>query len=435
MLAIEIAILVLLILFNGFMAMSELAVVSARPALLRSRSERGEKGATRALKLAEDPGRVLSTVQIGITLVGILSGAFSGATIGVRLGEWLMSIGMSATMANALGVGIVVAIITYVSLVAGELVPKQIALRKAEDIAILVAPFMLSLSKVALPLVWLLDISGRFVLKLLGQSADDSQNVTDEEIRSLIAEAARTGTIEVEEKQMISGVMRLADRKARAIMTPRNEVEWIDINADQEKIRETLRNTEHTRLPAGDGTIEQMLGVINTRELLTAELSGKPLNLREHVRQAPVVLDFVDALDVLKTLREAEVPVALVHDEYGSFEGIITPADILEAIAGAFKSDQDEDDVDVVQRADGSWLLPGLMPADEMADLLGITLPSDHSYATLAGFLLSYTQELPRTGTIVNALGWEFEIVDLDGRRIDRVIARREGAAAATAAG
>ncbi|GAA4528599.1 hemolysin family protein [Chelativorans composti] len=435
MLAIEIAILVLLILFNGFMAMSELAVVSARPALLRSRSERGEKGATRALKLAEDPGRFLSTVQIGITLVGILSGAFSGATIGVRLGEWLMSIGMSATMANALGVGIVVAIITYVSLVAGELVPKQIALRKAEDIAILVAPFMLSLSKVALPLVWLLDISGRFVLKLLGQSADDSQNVTDEEIRSLIAEAARTGTIEVEEKQMISGVMRLADRKARAIMTPRNEVEWIDINADQEKIRETLRNTEHTRLPAGDGTIEQMLGVINTRELLTAELSGKPLNLREHVRQAPVVLDFVDALDVLKTLREAEVPVALVHDEYGSFEGIITPADILEAIAGAFKSDQDEDDVDVVQRADGSWLLPGLMPADEMADLLGITLPSDHSYATLAGFLLSYTQELPRTGTIVNALGWEFEIVDLDGRRIDRVIARREGAAAATAAG
>jgi len=435
MLAIEIAILVLLILFNGFMAMSELAVVSARPALLRSRSERGEKGATRALKLAEDPGRFLSTVQIGITLVGILSGAFSGATIGVRLGEWLMSIGMSATMANALGVGIVVAIITYVSLVAGELVPKQIALRKAEDIAILVAPFMLSLSKVALPLVWLLDISGRFVLKLLGQSADDSQNVTDEEIRSLIAEAARTGTIEVEEKQMISGVMRLADRKARAIMTPRNEVEWIDINADQEKIRETLRNTEHTRLPAGDGTIEQMLGVINTRELLTAELSGKPLNLREHVRQAPVVLDFVDALDVLKTLREAEVPVALVHDEYGSFEGIITPADILEAIAGAFKSDQDEDDVDVVQRADGSWLLPGLMPADEMADLLGITLPSDHSYATLAGFLLSYTQELPRTGTIVNALGWEFEIVDLDGRRIDRVIARREGVAAATAAG
>lgn len=435
MLAIEIAILVLLILFNGFMAMSELAVVSARPALLRSRSERGEKGATRALKLAEDPGRFLSTVQIGITLVGILSGAFSGATIGVRLGEWLMSIGISATMANALGVGIVVAIITYVSLVAGELVPKQIALRKAEDIAILVAPFMLSLSKVALPLVWLLDISGRFVLKLLGQSADDSQNVTDEEIRSLIAEAARTGTIEVEEKQMISGVMRLADRKARAIMTPRNEVEWIDINADQEKIRETLRNTEHTRLPAGDGTIEQMLGVINTRELLTAELSGKPLNLREHVRQAPVVLDFVDALDVLKTLREAEVPVALVHDEYGSFEGIITPADILEAIAGAFKSDQDEDDVDVVQRADGSWLLPGLMPADEMADLLGITLPSDHSYATLAGFLLSYTQELPRTGTIVNALGWEFEIVDLDGRRIDRVIARREGAAAATAAG
>jgi len=425
MLAIEIAILLLLILFNGFMAMSELAVVSARPARLQSRAEQGEKAATKALKLAEDPGRFLSTVQIGITLVGVLSGAFSGATLGVRLSEWLINIGLSPAIANPAGVGLVVAIITYVSLVAGELVPKQIALKKAEDIAIMVAPFMLGLSKVAMPLVWLLDTSGRLVLALLGQSQDDSQRVTDEEIRSLIAEAERSGTIESAEKEMISGVMRLADRKARAIMTPRGEVEWIDINADADTAMETLRNTEHTRLPAGDGSIEQLLGVINTRELLTAELSGKPLNLRDYLRPAPVVLDFIDALDVLETLREAEVPMALVHDEYGSFEGLITPADILEAIAGVFRSDLDEDDVDIVQRADGSWLLPGLMPVDEMADHLGIRLPPDHSYATLAGFLLSYTQELPRTGEVVEALGWHFEIVDLDGRRIDRVIAKR----------
>jgi len=425
MFAIEIAILLLLILFNGFMAMSELAVVSARPARLQSRAEQGEKAATKALRLAEDPGRFLSTVQIGITLVGVLSGAFSGATLGVRLSEWLMDIGLSPAVANPAGVGLVVAVITYVSLVAGELVPKQIALKKAEDIAIWVAPFMLGLSKVALPLVWLLDMSGRLVLAALGQSQDDSQRVTDEEIRSLIAEAERSGTIETAEKQMISGVMRLADRKARAIMTPRGEVEWIDINADAEAAMETLRNTEHTRLPAGDGSIEQLLGVINTRELLTAELSGKPLNLREYLRPAPVVLDFIDALDALETLREAEVPMALVHDEYGSFEGLITPADILEAIAGVFRSDLDEDDVDIVQRADGSWLLPGLMPVDEMADQLGIRLPPDHSYATLAGFLLSYTQEMPRTGEVVEALGWHFEIVDLDGRRIDRVIAKR----------
>lgn len=425
MFAIEIAILLLLILFNGFMAMSELAVVSARPARLRSRSEEGDKGATRALQLAEDPGRFLSTVQIGITLVGVLSGAFSGATIGVRVSAWLVDLGLAPAIANPLGVGLVVAIITYVSLVVGELVPKQIALKKAEGIAIAVAPFMLGLSKVALPLVWLLDNSGRLVLRLLGQSAEDAQHVTDEEIRSLIAEAERTGTIEAAEKQMISGVMRLADRKARAIMTPRGEIEWIDINADPEAAMETLRNTVHTRLPAGDGSVEQLMGVVNTRELLAAELAGKPLNVREYVRPAPVVLDFISALDVLETLREAEVPVALVHDEYGSFEGIITPADILEAIAGVFRSDLDEDDVDIVERADGSWLLPGLMPVDEMAEHLGVRLPVDHSYATLAGFLLSYTQELPRTGEVVEALGWHFEIVDLDGRRIDRVIAKR----------
>ena len=364
MFAIEIAILLLLILFNGFMAMSELAVVSARPARLRSRSEEGDKGATRALQLAEDPGRFLSTVQIGITLVGVLSGAFSGATIGVRVSAWLVDLGLAPAIANPLGVGLVVAIITYVSLVVGELVPKQIALKKAEGIAIAVAPFMLGLSKVALPLVWLLDNSGRLVLRLLGQSAEDAQHVTDEEIRSLIAEAERTGTIEAAEKQMISGVMRLADRKARAIMTPRGEIEWIDINADPEAAMETLRNTVHTRLPAGDGSVEQLMGVVNTRELLAAELAGKPLNVREYVRPAPVVLDFISALDVLETLREAEVPVALVHDEYGSFEGIITPADILEAIAGVFRSDLDEDDVDIVERADGSWLLPGLMPVD-----------------------------------------------------------------------
>lgn len=425
MFAIEIAILLLLILFNAFMAMSELAVVSARPARLKARRDHGERSAEKALQLASDPGRFLSTVQIGITLVGVLSGAFSGATIGVRVSAWLLSAGIPASIANPLGVGLVVAIITYVSLVVGELVPKQIALKKAESIAIRVAPFMLGLSKVAMPVVWLLDTSSRLILRLLGQSAEDSRHVTDEEIRSLIAEAEHTGTIETAEKHMISGVMRLADRKAHAIMTPRGEVEWIDVNAGPEAILETLRNTVHTRLPAGDGSIERLLGVINTRDLLSAHLAGEPLDLRDHIRPAPVVLDFIDALDVLKTLREAHTAVALVHDEYGSFEGIITPADILEAIAGVFRSDLDEDDVDIVQRSDGSWLLPGLMPADEMAEHLGIRLPGDYSYATLAGFLLSYTQEMPRTGDIVDILGWRFEIVDLDGRRIDRVIAKK----------
>ncbi|WP_159591646.1 hemolysin family protein [Chelativorans xinjiangense] len=428
MLAVEITILLVLILFNGFMAMSELAVVSARPARLRARQN--ERGAGRALKLSADPGRFLSTVQIGITLVGVLSGAFSGATIGVRLAGWLETLGVSPAIASSAGVGVVVALITYVSLIIGELVPKQLALKHAESIAIRVAPFLMAMSRVALPLVWLLDISGRAVLALLGQSAEPSGRVTDEEIRTLIAEAEHTGTIESDERRMISGVMRLADRKARAIMTPRGEVDWVDLSQGRDALAKALRETDHSLLPAGEGSADQLVGVLKVRELLAARLSEEPLDMRAHVHPVPVVHDFADALDVLAALRQAEVPMALVHDEYGSFEGIVTPADVLEAIAGVFRADAEEGELDIVQREDGSWLLPGLMPADEMADHLGFLLPADRSYTTLAGFLLSYTQELPRTGARVDAMGWRFEIVDLDGRRIDRVLATKQNAPA-----
>ncbi|WP_028032665.1 hemolysin family protein [Chelativorans sp. J32] len=425
MLFIEIAILLLLIIFNGFMAMSELAVVSARPARLKARSEDGDKGAARALELSADPGRFLSTVQIGITLVGVLSGAFSGATLGVRLSAWLEGLGLSASIANPLGVGIVVALITYVSLVVGELVPKQMALRHAESIAARVAPFMAMLAKVALPLVWLLDVSGRGVLALLGQGSEEANRVTDEEIRTLIAEAEHSGTIETEERDMIAGVMRLADRNARAIMTPRGDVDWLNLTAPDAVLEKMLRETPHTRLPAAEGSVDKLVGVVKTRDLLAAYLTEEKVDPRAFVQPAPIVHDFADALDVLSTLRQAEVPMALVHDEYGTFEGIITPADILGAIAGVFRADVEEGDVDVVRREDGSWLLPGLMPADEMADKLGLKLPEERGYSTLGGFLLSYTQELPTTGTVVDALGWRFEIVDMDGRRIDRVLATK----------
>lgn len=423
MVVVEILILLALILFNGFMAMSELAVVSARPARLKARKARGERGAARALALSADPGRFLATVQIGITLVGVLSGAFSGATLGMRLAAWLTTLGVAPSLANTAGVGIVVALITYVSLVVGELVPKRLALRNAEGIATRVAPFMAAMARVALPLVWLLDVSGRAALALLGQNTERRHGVTDEEIRTLIAEAEHTGTIETDERRMISGVMRLADRKARAIMTPRGEVDWLDLTADANSALSTLREARHTRLPAGEGTIDSLIGVVGTRELLAEQLAGDSIDLRRHVREAPIVHDFADALDVLSVLRQADVPMALVHDEYGAFEGIITPADILEAIAGVFRADLDEGEIDVVHRKDGSWLLPGLMPADEMADHLGLHLPEGRNYTTLAGFLLSYTQELPETGTVVEAMDWRFEIVDMDGRRIDRVLA------------
>lgn len=426
MLYIEIAIVVVLICVNGLLAMSELAIVSSRPARLKGLIDRGVRGAASALMLGSNPGKFLSSVQIGITLVGVLSGAFSGATLGGRLATFLASSGVSERFADPLGVGIVVAIITYGSLIVGELVPKQIALRDPEGVAVRVAPAMTILAKVALPLVFLLDISGRFILWLLGQRGKSDDKVTDEEIKMLVAEAEHHGTIESDERRMIAGVMRLGDRAVRAVMTPRTDVDWINLQADDVTIRKLLMETQHSRLPAGDG-VDAMIGVVQTRDVLAALLGGRTLDPRKYVRNAPIVHDQADALDVLARLKESDVPMALVHDEYGHFEGVVTPADILEAITGVFRSDLDAGDENesAVQREDGSWLLAGYMPADEMGDVLGIVLPENRDYETVAGYVLSHLAHLPSTGETVDAQGWRFEVVDMDGRRIDKVIAAR----------
>jgi putative hemolysin len=425
MLYIEIGAVVVLILVNGLLAMSELAIVSARPARLKTMVDRGVRGSRRALELGSHPGRFLSSVQIGITLVGVASGAFSGATLGDRLSGVLVGMGVRDGLADAFGVGIVVAVITYFSLIIGELVPKQIALRNPEAIAVRMAPTMVILAKVGSPLVWFLDISGRAVLWLLGQHKASDDKVTDEEIKMLVAEAETAGVLEADERRMIAGVMRLGDRAVRAVMTPRTDVDWLNLESDEATIRKLLTETQHSRLPAGEGSVDAMIGVIQSREILVACLSGVPFNARSFVRTAPIVHDQADALDVLTSLKEAAVPMALVHDEYGHFEGIVTPADILEAITGVFRSDLDPDEPTVVERADGSLLLPGYLPVDEMAEHLGIDLPESRDYETLAGYLLSHLHHLPATGETVDSQGWRFEVVDLDGRRIDKVIASR----------
>ncbi|MFD1984854.1 hemolysin family protein [Mesorhizobium newzealandense] len=426
MLYVEIAIVVVLICVNGLLAMSELAIVSSRPARLKAMIDRGVNGAGRALELGSNPGKFLSSVQIGITLVGVLSGAFSGATLGDRLATFLASNGMRETVADPLGVGIVVAIITYFSLIIGELVPKQIALRDPERVAARAAPAMTILATVSAPLVFLLDISGRAILWLLGQRGESEEKVTDEEIKMLVAEAEHHGTIESDERRMIAGVMRLGDRAVRAVMTPRTEVDWINLQSDESTIRKLLMETQHSRLPAGDGGVDVMVGVVQTRDVLAALLAGRVLDPRRHVRAAPIVYDQADALDVLQKLKESDVPMALVHDEYGHFEGIVTPADILEAITGVFRADTDAgDEENAVKREDGSWLLAGYMQADEMAEVLGFDLPENRDYETVAGYVLSHMHHLPATGECVDAQGWRFEVVDLDGRRIDKLIATR----------
>ncbi|MEP9374030.1 hemolysin family protein [Mesorhizobium sp. KR1-2] len=425
MLYVEIAIVLVLICVNGLLAMSELAIVSSRPARLKAMIDRDVKGAGRALELGSNPGRFLSTVQFGITLVGVLSGAFSGATLGLRLTQLLLENGMSNGLANALGVGLVVAVITYASLIIGELVPKQIALRNPETVAARVAPVMSVLAMIGAPLVWALDLSGRAVLWLLGQRGENEEKVTDEEIKMLVAEAEHHGTIESDERRMIAGVMRLGDRAVRAVMTPRPEVDWLNLHGDEAAIRRLLIETHHSRLPAGEGSVDAMVGVVQTREILAAILAGRAFDPAKYVRPAPIVHDLSDALDVLAILKESDVPMALVHDEYGHFEGLVTPADILEAITGVFRADADEDEFAPVQRDDGSWLLAGYMPADEMADLLGVDLPEHRDYETVAGFVLAHMHHLPATGESVDAQGWRFEVVDLDGRRIDKVLAAR----------
>jgi putative hemolysin len=421
----ELIVALALIALNGAFALSELAIVSARKSRLKAMIESRRVGARAALALAEEPGRFLSTVQIGITLVGIMAGAFSGAALGARLTEILAGHGVPQRVADPLGFGLVISAITYLSVVVGELVPKHLALRDPEAIACAVAPTMTFLSRIAGPVVWLLDVSTRLVMRVLGQHVASDGAVTEEEIKTLVAEAESAGVIETDERLMIAGVLRLGDRTVRSLLTPRTEVDLLDLSDDAESLRACLLKTHHSRLPVTEGESDDIVGVVHVRDLLAELVAGQPLDIRSRVRKAPIVPDTVDALEALKILRDAEVPMALVHDEYGHFEGIVTPADALDAIAGAFRSDAEESHPDSVRREDGSWLFAGSMPVDEMAELIGLKLPESRDYETVAGYVIALFQRLPATGEHVLAQGWRFEVVDLDGLRVDKVLAAR----------
>lgn len=420
----ELFVVVLLIALNGVFAMSELAVVSSRKSRLKMLAETRRRGAASALALAEDPGRFLSTVQIGITLIGILAGAYSGTVFGDALAARLMDAGLSENVAEPVGYGVVIAGITYLSLVIGELVPKHIALRNAEAIACAVAPAMTLVSRVAGPAVTVLDTSTKAIFNLLRLPMESDQSVTEEEIKILIAEAETAGILEKDEQRMLVGVMRLADRPVKAVMTPRPEVAWINIKASEEEIRRVLTETGHSLMPVAENTVDTMIGVVQARTLLAALLRGEQLDMTEHIKPPLIIPDTMDALDAMARLRDAEVKMALVHDEYGHFEGLMTPADILETLTG-MATDAETLEPKSVKRDDGSYLLSGWMPADEMSDLLRIALPEQRDYQTVAGFVLAHMQHLPKVGERCRSDGWEFEVVDLDVRRIDKVLATR----------
>lgn len=412
-----------LILLNGLFAMSELAIVSARPARLRLQAERGHAGARAALALAEDPGKFLSTVQIGITLVGIIAGAYSGASLGGPTGERLAALGLPERYADEVGFAFVIALTTYFSLVIGELVPKQVALRAAEPIAMLAALPMGLIARATAPFVWLLDRSSALLLRLLGVRHKGEAGVTAEELHMIFAEATRSGAIEEDERQIMTGIMKLADRPVRELMTPRTELDTIDRRASEDELRAAIKASPHSLLPVADGSPDNIVGVIKVRDVQAAMLAGKKVQIARLMKKAEIVPDQLDAMDALRILQQSGVSMALVHDEYGHLEGVVTPADLLEAIVGSFASHADiGDDPQVVTRDDGSLLIAGSYPADALADRLGLELPEPRDFATAAGYALWVMKKLPHEGEHFNDQGWCFEVVDMDGRKIDKLL-------------
>lgn len=417
----EIVLVIVLILVNGGLAMSELAIVSARPARLQALARAGSRGAETALRLAGDPGKFLSAVQIGITAVGVLSGAFSGATLGARLAGWLTARGLDPDWAQALGVGSVVIVLTYLSLIVGELVPKQIALRNPAGVAALVAPVMAVIARVAAPVVWLLDRSGKLVLWFLGQSGGPQTKVTEEEVQSLLSEAQHEGLIEREERMMLSGVMRLADRSARALMTPRREVAFVNAGMPPDQMLAAIRATGHDRIPVLGDNPDEVLGVMCLIDAFAALSRGEALDPVKLLRPAPAVLEATDAIDLMRVLRAAPSGMVLVYDEYGGFQGLVTSGNILEAITAGM-SDRPEDAPQISTRADGSLLVEGAMAADEFADRLGISRAVSGDYTTVAGLVLNQLHRMPVLGDIVTIEDWCIEVIDMDGLRIDKVL-------------
>ncbi|MEO7654712.1 MAG: hemolysin family protein, partial [Sphingomicrobium sp.] len=373
---------------------------------------------------------------IGITLIGVLAGAYSGASLGGPVGERMEALGLDPETAETVGFSLVIVLVTFLSLIIGELVPKQFALRSPEPIAIAVARPMRWLSLATAPIGWLLDRASALIFRLLRMNRESRNHVTAEELHLVVAEAQTAGVLEENERAIISGIVRLADRPVRDVMTPRTDVDWIDIASKPAEIRAALLATPHSRIPVADGSIENILGVIQARDVMAALLEGREVDLRQLCRRAPVIPDLMDAMDALVVLRVADVPLALVHDEYGHLDGIVTPGSILAALGGSFAHDVDfGEEPPLVERADGSWLVSGAASADLIVDQLGVNLAADRDFTTVAGFALSVLKHIPETGESFTRDGWKFEIVDMDGRKIDKLIAHppRKGRAGAKA--
>jgi len=431
----EIVFIVLLLLANGIFAMSELAIVSSRKARLQRMADAGDARARTALDLANAPDRFLTTIQIGITLVGILAGAFGGATIAEQLGARISTVPMLAPYGEAIGLGIVVLVITYLSLILGELVPKRLALSHPERVATLVAGPMRRLSRVTAPVVSLLSLSTSAVLTVLRMKASTEPPVTEEEIKVLIAQGTKAGVFEEAEQEMIEKVFKLTDRGVEALMTPRPDIVWLDMNDAPEKLHLKIAESHYSRFPVCRGDLDSLIGVVKAKDLLSRCVLGDPLDLQAALKQPLFVPEATSAMRVLQMFKAARTHLALIIDEYGAVEGLVTTNDILEAIVGDIGPQQTSREEEAVQREDGSWLLDGALAVDEFKKIFSVEkLPGEErgSYHTLAGFILFQLGLVPREADHFEWHGLRFEILDMDGKRIDKVLVMAEKTLEAT---
>lgn len=423
--ALEILFIILLILANGVFAMAEIAIVSARKARLQQRAEEGKPGARTALELANAPSRFLATIQIGITLVGVLAGAFGGATLAEKLAAALSRVHLLAPYSEAIGLGLVVLGITYLSLVIGELAPKHLALSNPERVASAVASPMRALSVVVSPFVHLLSLSTGVVLRALGVRPSSEPSVTEEEIKIMIEQGTQVGIFHPAEEEMVRRVFRLGDLKIEAFMTPRTEIVWLDLEDPPEETQCRITTSGHSRFPVAQGSLDHVLGLVHVRDLLAHSLAAQPVDLRAALKPALFIPEGIPALTVLERFKSGRSQVALVIDEYGGLQGLVTVNDILEAIVGDISSTDGWARPEAVRREDGSWLVDGMLPIDEFKKIFQMKeLPEEEEshYWTLGGFVMASLGRVPSTGDPFEWGGLRFEVVDMDGRRVDKVL-------------
>jgi putative hemolysin len=417
----EILVILLLILLNGFFALSEMALVSAKRSRLQAAAEQGRAGARSALALLEDPTTFLSAIQIGITLIGILTGVFSGAALTAWLSQILIGYGLEGRYIEEISFGIVVVLVTFVSLIIGELVPKRVALSHAESLAIFVAPVMRVFARTMAPAVWLLRTSVNLVLKIVPVSSAPQAAVTEDDVRALVAEGTHAGVFLASERRLLEGVMALADRKVGSIMIPRQDVIWLDLDEPLETIWQQAKESGHARFLVARGKLDNLLGMISLADLSEVLHRGR-LDTERDLQPALHIPDSISVLQLLDQFQKSSTHLAVVTDEYGDIEGITTPIDILKAIAGELPELGSRERPEMVNRADGSWLVDGHLSIEELQQKLGRRDMVGRDYHTVAGFVLARLGRIPKAGDTLTWRDLKIEIMDMDGVRIDKVL-------------